>query len=138
MNREGSANSIAEQGETTMSEKTHEKELDALKAEIANLREEMAGLAAGVKRSTGVHAKQPYAAVQQEGPAHGEEGHGILADLLHKFDSSKTQGEKVVRDLAAEVEQHPLVSIMAAFGLGYIIAKLWYRGTINEDTVDAP
>ena len=67
-----------------------------------------------------------------------EEGHSVWADLLHKFDSSKIQSEKVVRDLSAEVEQHPLVSIMAAFGLGYIIAKLWYRGTNNEDTNDAP
>jgi len=121
-----------------MTEKAHDKELDALKAEIANLREELAGLAAGVKRSAGVHAKQVHTAANQEGPAPGGEGPGVLADLWHKFDSSKTQGEKVIRDLSAEVEQHPLVSIMAAFGLGYIIAKLWYRGTENADTIDAP
>jgi flagellar biosynthesis/type III secretory pathway protein FliH len=111
-----------------MTDKTHDKELDALKAAIAGLREEIAGLAAGVKKSAGSHAEQSRAAAREEGPAHGEEGHGVLADLLHKFDSSRIQGEKVVRDLSAEVEQHPLVGIMAAFGLGYIIAKLWYQG----------
>jgi len=121
-----------------MTEKTHDKELDALKADIASLREEIAGLAAGVKKSAGIHAEQSDAAAQHEGPTHGEEGHGAWADLLHKFDSSTIQGEKVVRDLAAEVEQHPLVSLMAAFGLGYIIAKLWYRRTNNEDANDAP
>ena len=124
-----------------MTGKAHDKELDALKGDIAHLREELAGLAAGVKKSAGIHAKQSHAAAQQEGLAHGEEGHGVLSDLLHKFDSSRVQGEKVVRDLSAEVEQHPLVSIMAAFGLGYIIAKLWYQGTRgadNEDTNDAP
>jgi len=121
-----------------MTEKTHDKELDALKADIASLREEIAGLAAGVKKSAGTHAEQPHAAAQQEGTATDEEGHGVWADLFHKFDSSRIQSEKVVRDLSAEVEQHPLVSIMAAFGLGYIIAKLWYRGTNNEDTIDAP
>ena len=110
-----------------MTEKTHDKELDALKADIARLREEIAGLAAGVKKSAGTHAEQPRTAAREEGPAHGEEGHGVLADLLHKFDSSRVQGEKVVKDLAVEVEQHPLASIMAAFGLGYIIAKLWYQ-----------
>jgi hypothetical protein len=108
-----------------MTEKTHDKELDALKADIASLREEIAGLAAGVKKFAGIHAEQPHAAAQQEGNATGEDGPGVWEDLLHKFDSSRVQGEKVVRDLAAEVEQHPLVSIMAAFGLGYIIAKLW-------------
>ncbi len=121
-----------------MTEKTHDKELEALKAEIANLREALAGLAAGVKKSAGVHAGQSDAAVQHEGPDPGEEVHGGWTDLFHKFDASRVQGEKVFNDLAAEVEQHPLVSIMAAFGLGYIIAKLWYRGTTNEDTIDAP
>jgi hypothetical protein len=121
-----------------MTEKTHDKELDALKADIASLRDEIAGLAAGMKNSAGTHAKQSHSAAQQEGTTPGEEGYGAWADLFHKFDSSRVQGEKVVRDLAAEVEQHPLVSIMAAFGLGYIIAKLWYRGTNNEDTNDAP
>jgi hypothetical protein len=110
-----------------MTEKTHDKELDALKADIGILREEIAGLAAGVKKSAGIHAEQLHAAAQQQGPTQGEEGHGVWADLLHKFDSSRIQGEKVVRDLSAEVEQHPLASIMAAFGLGYIIAKLWYQ-----------
>ena len=110
-----------------MTEKTHDKELDALKADIASLRKELAGLAAGLKKSAGIHAEQPHTAAQQEDPTHGEEGHGVWTDLLHKFDSSRIQGEKVVRDLSAEVEQHPLVSIMAAFGLGYIIAKLWYQ-----------
>lgn len=120
-------------------EKTHDKELEALKADIASLREDIAGLAAGVKKYAGNHTKQPHAAAKQEGPAPGEEGHGVWTDLFRKFDASKDQGEKVVRDLAAEVEQHPLVSIMAAFGLGYIIAKLWYqeRRTNNEDTDDA-
>ena len=114
-----------------MTEKTQGKELAALKADIARLREEIAGLTAGVKKSAGIHAEQPHAADRGE-------DHGVWADLFHKFDSSRAQGEKVVRDLAAEVEQHPLVSIMAAFGLGYIIAKLWYRGTNNGDTHDAP
>jgi hypothetical protein len=121
-----------------MTEKTQEKELDALKADIARLREEIAGLVAGVKKSNGIHPEQSHAAAHQEGPAPGEDGLGAWADLLHKFDSSRIQGEKVVRDLSAEVKQHPLVSIMAAFGLGYMIAKLWYRGTDNEDTHDAP
>lgn len=111
-----------------MTEKTTDyKELDALKAEIENLREKIAGLADDMKKSAGMHAEQSHAAAQQEGPTHGEKGHGVWADLLHKLDSLRIQDEKVVRDLAAEVEQHPLVSIMAAFGLGYIVAKLWYQ-----------
>lgn len=115
-----------------MTEKTHDKELDALKEDIASLREEIAGLAAVVKKSAGIHAEQSHAAAHQEVP-------GAWTDLLHKFESSTTQGEKVVRDLAAEVERHPLLSIMASFGLGYLIAKLWYQeNNQNEDTNNAP
>lgn len=121
-----------------MTKKTNDKELDALKATIVGLREEIAGLSAGKNKSDGIHDEQPHAGAQQEGPAHGEKDHGVWADLFHKFDSSRIQGEKVVNDLAAEVEQHPLVSIMAAFGLGYIIAKLWYQENKHEDTNDAP
>lgn len=110
-----------------MTEKTHDKELEALKADMAGLREELAGLAAGVKQSAGIPARQSDAAAGQDGPHPGEEGPGVWADLFHQFEASKVQGEKVVRGLAAEVEQQPLVSILAAFGLGYIIAKLWYQ-----------
>jgi len=116
-----------------MTEKTHDKELEALKADISSLREDIAGLAAGMKKSAGSHAKQPHAAAPQEESTPGEEGHGVWTDLLHKFDSSRIQGEKVFKGLATEVEQRPLVSILAAFGLGYIIAKLWYQEQENKE-----
>jgi hypothetical protein len=45
-----------------MTEKTKANELDALKAEIASLREELAGLAAGA--SSGTHAEQSHAAAR--------------------------------------------------------------------------
>ena len=103
-----------------MSEKSQDSELEALHAEIARLREEIAGLVAGVRNSAAADGDQPHA-------NHGAENQSMWADLLRKFDASRCQGEKVVRDLATEVKQHPLVSIMAAFGLGYIISKLWYK-----------
>ena len=110
-----------------MTDKTHDKELDALKADIESLRVEIAGLAAGMKKSADLHAESSNAGAGPEGPIHGEDGQSILADLLHKFDASRIQGEKVVNDLAAEIQRHPLASVAAAFGLGYLIAKLWYR-----------
>ncbi|MCL4468707.1 MAG: hypothetical protein M1591_07225 [Deltaproteobacteria bacterium] len=121
-----------------MTNKTHENELDALKAQIANLRQEIAGLSAGAKKAAGVSYEQLHASAGEEGSTRGEEGHSVWSDLFHKFNSSKIQGEKVVSDLAAEVGKYPLVSIMAAFGLGYIIAKLWYQESKHADTNDAP
>lgn len=115
-----------------MPETTLDKELDALKADFETLREEIASLAASVKnfdgtKTAGNHSGGTRATTGEAGPDTGGESNGVFTDIWHKLDSSRIQGEKVIKGLAAEVEQHPLVSVMAAFGLGYIIAKLWYQ-----------
>ena len=117
-----------------MTEKTHEKELDALKTDIAGLREQIAALAAGVKKFAETKAAEPHVegeheATQQGGPANGGHGHGPWTGFQHMLDEAWARNEKVIKDLAAEIERHPLVGSMAAFGLGFIIAKLWYGGS---------
>ena len=107
-----------------MTEKTHDKELEALKADIARLRDEITSLAAGAKANAGAKT----AATGEEGQDHGEHGLSTFADLLDKLATSRVQGEKVVKGLADEVEQHPLASVLAAFGFGYLVAKLWHQG----------
>ena len=49
-----------------MTEKTHEKELDARKADIASLREEIAALATGVKKLAETKAAEPHAEGEDE------------------------------------------------------------------------
>ena len=117
-----------------MTERTHEKELDALKADIAGLREEIAALATGVKKLAETKATEPHAegepkATQQGGPANGGHGHGAWTDVQHTLDEAWARNEKIIKDLAAEIERHPLVGSMVALGLGFIIAKLWYGGS---------
>lgn len=117
-----------------MTEKTREKELDALKADIANLREEIAALATGVKKfaetkAAGPHAEGEPEATRQKGPAKSEQGRGAWTDFQHTLDEAWVRNEKIMKDLATEIERHPLVGSMAAFGLGFIIAKLWYGGS---------
>ena len=117
-----------------MTEKTHEKELDALKAGIASLREEIAALATCVKQLADTKAAEPHGegeheASKQGGPANGRNGHGAWTDVQHTLGEAWARNEKVIKDLAAEIERHPLVGSMAAFGLGFIIAKLWYGGS---------
>jgi hypothetical protein len=117
-----------------MTEKTHENVLDALKSDIARLREEIAALAAGVKnfgetKAAGPHAEGEHETTQQGGPANGGHDRDAWTEFQHTLDEARAQGEKVVKDLAAEIERHPLVGSMVAFGLGFIIAKMWYRGS---------
>jgi hypothetical protein len=116
-----------------MTERTHEKELDALKADIARLREEIAALATGVKefaetKAAESHAKGDHERSKQKDPANGGDGHDAWTDFQHTLNEAWPRGEKIIKDLAAEIERHPLVGSMAAFCLGFIIAKLWGRG----------
>ena len=116
-----------------MTERTHEKELDALKADIASLREEIAALAAGAKKfaktkAAESHAEGDHETSKQRDPANGWDVHDAWTDFQRRLDEAWTQNEKLIKDLAAEIERHPLVGSMAAFGLGFIIAKLWYGG----------
>jgi septal ring factor EnvC (AmiA/AmiB activator) len=115
-----------------MTERTHDKELDALKADIANLREEIAGLAANARKAAAGKREEAAgesnnAADAQEDGADDDQGSGAWVDLLRKFAASRNQGEKVVKGIASEVEHNPLLGIVAAFGLGFIIAKVWYQ-----------
>ena len=104
-----------------MTEKTRENEMDALKAAIERLREEISALSAGVKKSAESGATEPQ--------ANGEPGPGKWADFQETLDDAWTQGEMIVKELSAAIERHPRVGSMAAFGLGFTIAKLWYRGS---------
>lgn len=116
-----------------MPEKSHDKELEALKADIARLREEISGLVAGARNASGIQTagdqpERTHDAEEGKGSVDGEQDHETWTDLLHTFETSKAQGEKVIKNLTAEVERHPLTSVVAAFGLGYIVAKLWHEG----------
>ena len=103
-----------------MKENTNGKNLDALNAGVAESREEIAALAAGFKKLT--DSERP-----QEGPANGDQRHGGWTGFWHGLDEAGERGGKVVKGIADEIERHPLIGGMAAFGLGYVIARLLYR-----------
>ena len=110
-----------------MTDTAYEQEMNSLKVDLALLRQELAALVAGVNESARSHAKQSHAANQGEASPQTEESQSVWADLWHKFNTSKGQGAKVVKDISAQVEKHPLIGILAAFGLGYLVTKLWYK-----------
>ena len=114
-----------------MAEKQREKEIDALKMDIANLREDMAALAASVRkiaegRREGVSGAEQEASTGERSDA-GERWGTSWSDFQRRLEEARTRGEKVIRDLAVEIERHPLGSIAAAFGIGFLIAKLLDR-----------
>ena len=108
-----------------MKENTNGNSLDALNAELAKSREEIAALAADLKKlADGAHP--------QDGPANGDQRDGGWTGFWHGLDEAGARGEKVAKGLADEIERHPLIGGMAAFGLGYVIARLIYRRDKKE------
>ena len=98
------------------------------------MREEIAALAAGVKnfaeqKAAESHAERDHETTKQERSANTEQRSGAWTDFQRTLEEAWTKNEKLIKDhLAAEIERHPLVGIIAVFGLGFIIAKLWHGG----------
>jgi len=89
-----------------MTEKTREKEQNALKTDIASLREEMAALTAGVKilaetKAAGPHAEGGHETTQPEFPVHGEQAPGVWADFQHKLNDAWPRTMKVIATILA-------------------------------------
>jgi len=115
-----------------MTDITREQELKALHTEIANLREAIVALATGVKQFADTPAAGPQAGGEHDASAQGTSANGThdtWTDLQHTLDSARAHGEKAVKELAVEIERQPLLASLAAFGLGFFIARLWYRGS---------
>ena len=116
-----------------MTERQREKEMDALKMDIANLREDIATLAASVRKIAEGRAREGVSDAEQEAstgerPTAGERWSTGWSDFQRRLEEARTRGEKVIGDLAVEIERHPLGSIAAAFGIGFLIPKLLDRG----------
>jgi ElaB/YqjD/DUF883 family membrane-anchored ribosome-binding protein len=109
-----------------MTAKKRDEELETITQEIARLRENMAALAASITSQAEVKAAAAGTGDQEAtGAEQVREG---WADIQRTFEEARARGEKMLNDLAAEVEQHPLRSIALAAGFGFILAKVFGRG----------
>jgi ElaB/YqjD/DUF883 family membrane-anchored ribosome-binding protein len=97
------------------------KELDALKADIAQLRGDIAALTAAVRDEASDKVHKTKAETE-------ERVRGAWADLEEKLDEVLEQGRSTVGDLETRVGQHPTGSLLTAFGVGFIVAKLLELG----------
>lgn len=118
-----------------MKEKTQEQTMDTLNAGIAKSREEIAALAAGLnKLAEWKTDKSDINGKSSRVPANGHNANGGWTDFRYKLDDVGTRGIKVAKSLADEIEHHPLIGGMAAFGLGFVIAK-WLFKSRKDSTV---
>lgn len=94
------------------------KELDALKADIAQLRQDIAGLTGAVRDAASDKAKKARSDTQ-------EALRDTWEDLEAKLNEVLDRGKATVGNFENQVGQHPTGSLLTAFGIGFIIAKMW-------------
>ena len=104
-----------------MADDSIRKEMDALKADIAQLREDIAGLTNAVR---GVASEKVADAKAQA----EERIHGTWEDIEQRFEDFLNQGKATYNKAEHKVGEHPVGSVLTAFGLGFIIAKLFDMG----------
>ncbi len=104
-----------------MAEDPIRKELDALKADIAQLRDDIAGLSTAVKQAGTDKAQE--ACAQAEAAAHD-----TWQEIEDKLNDVIEEGKKTINSAEQQIGQHPRGSLLTAFGLGFIIAKLFGGG----------
>lgn len=100
-----------------MADDSIRKEMDALKADIAKLREDIGGLTDAVK---GVASEKVGDAKQQA----EERIRGTWEDIEQRFEELLDEGKARFNKAEHKVGEHPVGSVLTAFGIGFIIAKL--------------
>jgi ElaB/YqjD/DUF883 family membrane-anchored ribosome-binding protein len=103
--------------ENAMAEDPIRKELDAIKADIAQLRLDIGGLTDVLKGAAADKIDDTKSRAQQT-------TQDAWADLESKLDEVLQQGRAGIDNVEDEIRQHPTGSLLTAFGLGFIIAKL--------------
>jgi ElaB/YqjD/DUF883 family membrane-anchored ribosome-binding protein len=93
------------------------KELETLKADIAKLRADVSDLTKVIKNVAADKTDDAKSNVYDEIQEAREE-------LRRKINEARDYGKQRVDELEGQVGEHPLGSVLAAFGVGFVIAKL--------------
>lgn len=97
-----------------------DQELDAVKEHIQALRTELATLTTHIKGLSSAKLEQ----AQLAGTLKIEE---LGADLQRAADALRRQGQASVAQLESTIREKPLISLLAAFGAGVLVARLLER-----------
>ncbi|HFD80502.1 MAG TPA: DUF883 family protein [Gammaproteobacteria bacterium] len=100
-----------------MADERLQKEIDALRADIARLGEDMAEItkvirALGEERVEGVKASV------------GEKVGAASEELQRRAEAAREQARRATEGFEKTVEQYPFSSLLAAFGVGILVARL--------------
>lgn len=101
-------------------------ELTAVKADLKQLKTDMAALVAALKET----GAQRASAVEDSAL---DAVHEAIDTLNRRFEGIKTKAGTQAKDALDEAEKavvrHPLATVAAAFGIGFVLAKLFDVGS---------
>lgn len=104
-----------------MAEEPFREELDALKADIAQLRTDIANLTTAVKDV----ASEKVNATREDAQQRAQ---NAWDDIERRLNDVLDQGRETASGIEDKITEHPGGSVLTAFGLGFIIAKLMDMG----------
>ncbi|MCL7743843.1 hypothetical protein LV476_02600 [Guyparkeria hydrothermalis] len=103
------------------SEKDSNAELEAVKADLAQLRGDVGDLLKAFREQSQERVRDRATQARDDVQAAFDEG---MDTLNRGYRRAREQGERRVEDAEQLVGNHPLTSVVAAFGIGFVIAKL--------------
>ncbi len=104
-----------------MAEDQIRKEIDALKNDIAQFRKDIGGLTDALKTVLGEKVDETKRNTKDKASK-------AMEDLESKIEALLAQGSGAVKSAGEKVSEHPGTSLLTAFGVGFIIAKLLGAG----------
>ena len=104
-----------------MADDSIRKEMDALKADIAKLREDIVGLSSAVKGAASDNVSDAKAKAE-------ERVHKAWSEIEQRLEELLNEGKATFNKAEQQVGEHPLGSVLTAFGIGFIISRLMDGG----------
>ena len=104
-----------------MNTKTDSAEIDTLKEDIARLREDIAHLASAVLNAASDTLDDAKGKVRSKSQEAGD-------DVMDRMKEGLDHGRQFVDDLDARVTRQPVGSVLIAFGVGLLLAKILGSG----------
>ncbi len=104
-----------------MADERLQKEIDALRADIAQLGKDVAEITRVVKTLSEERVEDVRASVHEKVDSATEELH-------RRAEAAREQARKATESFEKTVEQYPFSSLLAAFGIGILVARLLDTG----------
>ena len=102
-------------------QKDSNAELEAVKADLAQLRGDVSELVKAVREQSQERVRDRASQARDDVQSAFEEG---MDTLNRGYRRVRDQGERRAEEAEEMVGNHPLTSVVAAFGIGFVIAKL--------------